>query len=301
MAADEPFAIGVDVGVTHVKAVAVTRGGVELHRATTDTDAARSDWPGRVRDFLRTIEATLGPAGAVGLAAPGIAAPHGRFISCMRGRLEEVQGLDWTAFLDRPVPVLNDAQAALLGEVWLGAAKGHENVALLTLGTGVGGALLVDGRLLRGALGRAGHLGHISLDPDGKPDVGNTPGSLEDAIGNCTIAARTGGRFTTTHDLIAAHERGDDAAATEVWLRSVKALAAGVASIINVADPEVFIIGGGIARCGDTLFRPLGDMLDHFEWRPNGARVKIVPAALGEYAGAIGAAWNAVQMLSPSG
>lgn len=293
---NEPYAIGCDIGVTHVKLVAVSPAGDVLSRRQIDTLADRPDWPGRVREVIAAMEQMNGPAKWVGLAAPGLAAPHGRFISWMRGRLSEVQGLDWGEFLGRPAPVLNDAQAALLGEVWQGAAKGSRNVMLLTLGTGVGGALMVDGLLLKGRLGRAGHLGHISLDPDGPPDIVNTPGSLEDAIGNCTVEARSDGRFTTTHDLYAAHQRGD-AGATAVWARSIKALAAGVASLVNVADPEVVILGGGIARAGAALFDPLNALLDEFEWRPHGQRVKVVPAVLGEYAGALGAAWNAIRGL----
>src|SRR5436190_1000036 len=83
-----------------------------------------------------------------------------------------------------------------------------QNVRLLTLGTGVGGAAMVDGRLLRGHLGQAAHLGHTTLDPEGPPDCVGTPGSLEVAIGNCTIQERSRGRFQTTHDLIAAHRKG---------------------------------------------------------------------------------------------
>ena len=79
---------------------------------------------------------------------------------------------------------------------------------------------MVDGKLLRGHIGRAGHLGHMSLDPDGTPDICGAPGSLELAIGNATILERSGGRFQTTHDLLAAHEAGD-ATATAVWLKSV--------------------------------------------------------------------------------
>lgn len=290
----EPYAIGCDIGVTHVKVVTVSPGGEVLSRRQIDTLADRPDWPGRVRDVIAATEQAHGPAAWVGMAAPGLAAPHGRCISWMKGRLGEVEGLDWGEFLGRPARVLNDAQAALLGEVWQGAAKGSQNVMLLTLGTGVGGALMVDGRLLKGHIGRAGHLGHVSLDLDGPPDIVNTPGSLEDAIGNCTLSARSGGRFETTHDLYAAHQRGD-AFATELWTRSIRALAAGVASLVNVADPEVVIIGGGIARAGAALFDPLNALLDQFEWRPHGQRVRVVPAALGEHAGALGAAWNAIR------
>ena len=288
-----PFSIGCDIGVTNVKMACVSRAGTVLARRMADTDAASADWPIRVKRHVEELESEYGGAESVGVAAPGVAHPSGSCIWWMAGRLEEVQGLDWTDHLKRggDVPVLNDAQAALLGEAWLGAARGSRNAAMLTLGTGVGGALLVDGHLLRGAAGRAGHLGHISLDVDGPPDVTNCPGSLEHAVGNVTLAERTGGRFSSTHELIAAHQRGDPGA-TAVWLRSVRALAAGVASIINVADPEVFVIGGGIARAGPALFEPLNAYLGEYEWRPHGRRVRVVPAELGEYAGAIGAARN---------
>src|SRR5207237_7988665 len=167
------------------------------------------------------------------------------------------------------VPVLNDAHAALLGEAWVGAARGFQNGSMLTLGTGVGGAAMVDGRLLRGQIGRAGHLGHSSLDPDGPPDCAGTPGSLEVAIGNCTVQQRSRGRFQTTHELIAAHLKGD-AEATAVWRKSVKALAAAVCSFMNILDPEAVLIGCGIARAGNALFDPLRQFLGPIGWRPLG-------------------------------
>ena len=292
-----PYAIGVDVGVTNMKSVCAAADGGVLSRQTIPTEADRPDWPHRVKAHIQAIEDQRRESARwLGLAAPGMASPDGSCIAWMQGRLGEVEGLKWGEFLDRPAPVINDAQAALLGEVWTGAAKGATNAVLLTLGTGVGGALMVDGRLLRGHLGRAGHLGHISLDPDGGKDVTNTPGSLEEMIGDYTLPRRSGGRFKTTEDLVTAFKQGDADAST-VWLKSVKALAAAVASLVNVADPEVVIIGGGIASAGPALFVPLAKMMDEFEWQPHGRRVRIVRAMLGEYAGALGAAYNAIQQL----
>ena len=298
MSEPRPYAIGIDIGVTNVKCVCVSPDGEILSRQSIPTHAGTPDWPSGIKNLVASIEQDRGPAMAIGLAAPGIAAPNGSCIWWMQGRLDAVQGLDWTRFLGRssPVPVLNDAHAALLGEVWLGAAKGSRNVMLLTLGTGVGGALMVDGHLLKGHIGRAGHLGHISLDPDGPRDIVNTPGSLEEAIGNCTIHRRSGGKVESTHDLIAAYQSGDKDAA-KIWLRSIHCLVVGIASLINVTDPEVLIIGGGIAAAGDALFKPLEAELEKFEWRPHDQRVRIVPAVLGEYAGAIGAARNSMRKI----
>ena len=156
---------------------------------------------------------------------------------------------------------------------------------------------MVDGRLLRGHIGRAGHLGHSSLDPEGPPDCAGTPGSLEVAMGNCTLRERSRGRFQTTHDLIAAHLKGDTEA-TAIWLKSIKALAASVCSFINILDPEAVILGGGIARADRALFEPLQLFLEPIEWQPVGQRAKIVPAQLGEFAGAIGAASNGLKAAS---
>jgi len=292
------FALGIDLGGSSVKAIAVTPEGKLLGETNASFDAnERFDWARRIQRIVQDAEAEQGrPAHAIGISAPGFAAADGRSIAVMPGRLQGLEGLNWTEFLKspQPVPVLNDAHAALLGEAWLGAARGFKNVFMLTLGTGVGGAAIVDGRLLKGAVGRGGHLGHISLDIDGPRDVCNMPGSLEVMVGNCTIEQRSGGRFKTTHELIAAHERGDKQA-TEVWLRSVRALGTAVASLINVLDPEAVIIGGGIARSGAALFEPLEKFVRDTEWNV-GASVKILPAQLGELAGAYGAAWNALNV-----
>jgi glucokinase len=292
----EPYAIGIDLGATRVKAVVVTAGGDLLREDPFDTGDAEGVWRDRIKRYVSRVESERGDAEWIGVAAPGLAAPDGRSIAWMQRRLADVQGFDWTAHLGRRriVPVLNDAHAALLAELWRGVAVAARNAVLLTLGTGVGGAIVCDGRLLRGQLGRAGHLGHLSLDPDGSRDIVNTPGSIEDAIGDHTVHARTAGRFASTAALVAAHRAGD-ANASRVWLRSVKALAAAIASVVNAVDPELVLIGGGIAQAGPALFDPLARFLDDFEWRPGGARVRVVPAALGEWAGALGAARYAMQ------
>ncbi len=289
------YFLGIDLGGSSVKAVAVTRTGEALQRENVAFDPERPmHYAETIRDLVARLASQFGgPAGAIGLSAPGMAAKDGRSIASLPGRLGGLAGLDWSQYLGTPflIPVLNDAQAALLGEVWLGAARGSQNAILLTLGTGVGGAALVDGRLIRGHTGKAGHLGHTCLDPDGPPDICGAPGSLELAIGNCTIGRRGGGRFANTHELVQAHLAGD-AFATGVWRESVQALAGAIISFTNILDPEVVIVGGGIARAGEALFPLLREFVARGEWRVCGHEARILPAQLGEFAGAFGAAWN---------
>jgi glucokinase len=291
------YALGIDLGGSSVKAIAVSTEGQLLDHCNLGFDAgAGMDWAAKIADVARTLQSVVGPpADFIGVSAPGLAARDSRSIAHMPGRLQGLEGLIWADHLQssRPVPVLNDAQAALLGEAWLGAAQGFHDVILLTLGTGVGGAAMVDGRLLRGHIGRAGHLGHTCLDVHGPPDVCGTPGSLEVAIGNCTIRERTSGRFLSTHDLVNASLAGD-AEATRVWDQSLHALACAVVSFINLFDPAAVIIGGGIARAGKVLFDPVRSAVSRMEWRPGGHAAQILPAQLGELAGAYGAARHAM-------
>jgi glucokinase len=286
-----PWILGLDLGGTRLKALCLTPEGVAIARTTVPSGG--DDWKQSVKQCVDQLLETHGAPLSIGVAAPGLPARDERSIGHMPGRLTGLVGLDWQEFLgfEKPVPVLNDAHAALLGEVWVGAAKSLHDVILLTLGTGVGGAALTNGKLLRGHLGRAGHFGHISIHADGPPDIVNTPGSLEDAVGNHSLHARSGGRFHSTTDLVAASKAGD-AQAAALWQITIRDLAAGIVSLINVFDPEAVVLGGGIAEAGDDLFLPLAAEMERVEWRPLGHGVPILRAALGEWAGAFGAASN---------
>lgn len=291
------IALGLDLGGSSLKAVAMTAEGEILHQLNRSFDITiPMDWAEKVKEAVIDLNQFLAvPSAVIGLAAPGLVAANTRAIAYMPGRLEGLENFDWTEFLNapQPIPVLNDAQAALLGEVRGGAAQGETNVILLTLGTGVGGAAMVDGHLLRGAIGRAGHLGHVSLSANLPLNTTNCPGGLEYEIGNYSIGQRSEGRFLNTHDLVKAYEAGDPFAA-KVWLYSIECLARAVTSFINILDPETVLIGGGIAGAGRSLFDPLETALRPIEWAAGGHRVRIKPARLGEFAGAIGAAWNAL-------
>jgi glucokinase len=288
--------IGIDLGGTQIKAALLDDTGTLLAQQTAPTrDGQREGehpaWAVGVRDIVSQWESAHGRADAIGVAAPGMPALDGRTIRSMPVRMDGLEGFDWGLWLDRPggVPVLNDAHAAIIGEAWRGAARGRRHAVMLTLGTGVGGAAIVDGRLLRGASGRAGHLGHISLDTHGPIGILRTPGALEELVGECSLRVRTAGRFTTTRELLEAAMSGDSAA-RDAWLTSVRALACALVSFVNVFDPEVIILGGGVTEAGDLLWGPLNRELDELEWRPGGQQVPIVRAELGGWAGAYGAA-----------
>jgi len=290
-----PWFAGIDLGGSRIKAVVVDSEGRMLEDATIPFEDRDQQWAQLILEWVQDLRARRGWPTGLGLCAPGLASLDARCIVHMPGRLLGLEGLDWARHLGFPgrVPVLNDAHAALLGEAWIGAAQGLRNVTMLTLGTGVGGAALVDGRLLRGHLGRAGHLGHITLDWQAANDDVGTPGSLEMLIGTKTLRVRSQGRHGNTKDLVAAALRGD-LAALGVWNDSVDALAIGINSLINVLDPEAVILGGGIAQAGRPLFDRLEATLNRHEWRPMGHRVRLLPAALGDQAGAYGAAYHAI-------
>lgn len=291
--------IGIDIGGTNIKAALFSaETGECLSRRTTPTGDGdkvgdKPAWADGVQLLVEEFERECsGDRLPVGISAPGLAKRDGSCIAWMPGRMAGIENFIWADFLQRKATVLNDAHAALLGEVWQGAAKGARDVLLLTLGTGVGGAAMSDGRLLTGHTGRAGHFGHISLDPLGRPTIAGTPGGLEDAIGNASVKERSQGKFSSTRELLEAVKEGDEFA-IEVWRRSMRALAAGMTSLINSFDPETFILGGGIAAgAGEVLLSPLAGFLYEMEWRPGGHQVKVALAELGEWAGTYGAAWQ---------
>ena len=288
---EPPVSIGIDIGGTRIKAVSVQPNGKVLSKRIEPSANCVETLIIAIRSLVDELAADDIP---IGVSAPGIASRDNRSIAWMRGRMEAVEGLDWQTRLGRKIWALNDGHAAAIAENWIGAARGARHSVLLTLGTGVGGGVIVDGCLLQGATGRAGHLGHITLDMNSRPDIVGMPGSLEDCIGYHNLLERSGGRFRDTAELVQAAGAGDSNA-YECWRRSVRGLAIGIASLVNAFDPEVVVLGGGIAECGPPLFEPLQQYLNEVEWRPSGVPVRIAAASLGELAGAIGAARFAAQ------
>lgn len=290
------LAIGIDVGGTNIKGVLINKNGEVLKKVTKETDKKSILWRDTTLRVLHELEGGKLDNLPIGLSAPGLANETQDAIACMPGRLDGLEDLKWADFfkVDK-VNVLNDAHAALMAEYTFGVAKGTANFVMLTLGTGVGGAIMINGSIYKGFNGIAGHFGHMSLDANSsKSGITNMPGSLEDAVGESTIFLRSGGKFETVKEMVDAYNNGDHLA-EQLWMKSVKELAIGICSICNILSPEKVIIGGGVANAKESLFEPLDTFMDMYEWRPNGTKTIIKRAKFHEYAGAIGAAAFAFQ------
>lgn len=289
-------AIGIDVGGTRIKSVVIDDTGKILHENSQETnDGKDGEWQIGVAAAVRVFSSILKDEKIkVGISAPGLPDTGNRYISCMPGRMKGLENFNWSEYIGKPAYVLNDTVSALMAEAKFGAAVNKKNVAMLTLGTGVGGAILIDGKPYQGAMNKAGHFGHMVVNDEGEIDITGMPGSLEDCIGNCTIKKRTGGKFNSTEALLTAYAAGDEFA-KEVWLKSVKQLGISLASIANILSPELIVLGGGITSADDHLFVPLKKFMEQYEWRPTGATTPIVKATYSDLAGAIGAACFAME------
>lgn len=192
-----------------------------------------------------------------------------------------------------PTTLENDANCAAVGEAWLGAARNMANFILLTLGTGVGGGIFINGKLFTGSYGAAGELGLITLDPHGHPCNSGNNGSLEQ---HCCIRAikRLTGKEPMELEKLA---QAGDRVSLEFWQQYGATLGAGLASLVYVLTPEAIILGGGISAAAPLFFPTVQSEIERRVHPSSRVGLKLLPAKLGNSAGAIGAAklaWNLV-------
>jgi glucokinase len=193
----------------------------------------------------------------------------------------------------RPATLENDATAAAAGEHRWGAGAGVSNMVYLTISTGVGGGVVIDGRLYRGSMGNGGELGHVTVDWHGRPCRGcGRRGCLEAYVSGTSIAerAREAGLSYGTAEDVAAAARAGDAGAKALWDETVEALACGVTSIVNLFEPELVVIGGGVSRSGEQLIGPVRELVRASTMKPAGEKADIVASAFGDQVGVVGAA-----------
>ncbi len=284
--------IGIDLGGTNIKGIIVNKNGEVLMQHYIPTqDSEDASWRANVKEMVVFLKNSLQkPILGIGLSAPGLPNEQNTCIAFLPNRLNGLENFMWGEYLGETTYVINDAHAALMAEVKFGVAKDKKNVVLFTLGTGVGGGILINGQLYQGLSQMAGHLGHITVDAsdDTKSIVGMV-GSLEYAIGNYSISQRTHGKFSSTWELVEAHRKGDFFA-TYIWLSSVRKLAIAMCSLINALSPEMVVLSGGITLADNALYEPLKSFMDLYEWQPGGKKTEIAQAYFGDMAGAIGAA-----------
>lgn len=296
-------ALAVDIGGTKFAAALVTQRGeiVSAHRMPNPQGA---DPAALLHALEAAIDAVLhavglAPAQARRLAGMGLAtaAPLDRAAGTvspvnipawrsfpLRDRLRERYGLD--------VRMFGDAVAVAVGEHWRGAARGRHNVLGMVVSTGIGGGVILDGRVVPGTTGNAGHIGHVSVDPSGPVCVCGGTGCLEAIASGTNISAWARAQGSTAPDTAALADgaRRGDPIALAAFRRAGEAIGLAVAGAVTLLDLEVVVIGGGVAAAGPLLFDPVGDAYARYAGLGYAASPRVVPALLGGNAGLIGAA-----------
>ena len=309
-------AIGIDVGGTKINAFRVARDGTIAERTSRPTPA--DDEAATLSAMVELARALTTPdVIAVGVGAAGM-------IDAKEGVLRFAPNLAWRNLpiaermrdaLGLPCQVDNDASMAAYGEFRFGAGRGYRHLLLVTVGTGLGGGIVADGRLFRGANGFAAEIGHIIVEPGGPLcGCGNrgcweqvAAGRAIDRMGreeareheHSVLRRLAGGDpDAVTGKLVTRAAKEGDVAATAILAETGRRLGQGIAGLVNVLDPQVVVVGGGAIVAGDLLLDPArAAFLDAVEGSGYRPRVPIVPAELGNDAGAVGAATLALEEL----
>ena len=281
---------GIDVGGTALKLGQFDRQGNCLQTLTVPTPQPST--PDAVIEAIVAAMETLDPqqeSKAISLGTPGPADSAGRvaLVAINLAHWRNVPLADrLEALTQRPVVIANDANCAGLGEAWKGAGQQFQNLVMLTLGTGVGGAIILNGQLYVGPNGLAGELGLITLNPNGPPCNSGNTGSLEQYVSIQAIQRDTGLEPKVWGDRA---EQGDPLA-LEFWQNYGRTLAAGLASIAYILTPEAIVFGGGISASAPYFLPALQEELYRRVLLSSPETLPVLPAQLGNQAGMVGAA-----------
>jgi len=310
-----PCALAVDLGGTNLTCGLVDRQGRVLERLHRPSLADRSadEIAANLGDALGQVLAVSGVDAAspigIGIGAPGIVYPDLGVIH-RAGNFPAIQDLPLARIvgerLGLPVRLHHDVDMAVLAERRLGAGRGKRHIACITVGTGIGMGLILNGRLYSGSHAGAGNLGHLVLEADADPAAWGTRGYLEDrasgpAVRAAAMEAVRDGSPTSLRDrcggdperldarMVFEAAREGDPSSTRIVARVAHLLGVAIANLVNLLEPEVVIVGGGVAQAGDALFRPLTETARAYVCPFLRDSLHIVPAQLGEEAGLIGA------------
>ena len=296
------YSIGVDLGGTNLRAAAVDRNGkiLEKHSQSTDMTRGRDEVIDDIVGGINTVRQKIGSASR--LAGVGIGVPG--FILIEKGYITNSNNLpvlenfplrdEIERRLGAPIILENDANAAALGEKWMGAGKDVDNLVLLTLGTGIGGGIISEGRVLHGEVGMAAELGHITIDPNGNPCGCGNFGCLEKIASATAVEAMSDlmsvGVHLTSLQVYEKAVEGDEKAKM-IFRQMGWALGVGIANLINIFNYPLYLLSGGMLPAWD-MFAPF--MLEEIRRRSftfRNTQTRVERATLGNQAGLIGAAY----------
>jgi glucokinase len=311
--------VGIDIGGTKLLAVAATANGEIVAQRRQPTASGPDAILAAICAVVDDLVAAQPGVRAVGVGLPGLVDLDGvvHYAPNLPGFVGVRAREHLAARCPVPVVVDNDANVAALGEVLHGAARGRREVLVVTLGTGIGGGLIVNGEEYRGGHGMAAEIGHFTVDPNGPPCACGERGHWESVASGTALGRRArewaargdapgvlalaGGNV----DAVTGHEVGQAAAAGQADALAILAehardVAVGLGGLINILDPEVVVISGGLIDLGDYLLGPLRAVLpEYVEAAARRPMPPVLPAALGEQAGAVGAAALARTLLPP--
>ena len=308
------YIVGIDLGGTNIVAGTVAEDGSEVLGVVSQPTRAAAGADVVIDRIIATARASMAQAKGKTIAGVGIGSPGP--LDTKSGVVLLTPNLGWTNMplrdrvadaLHLPTALDNDANCAVFGEWWRGAARGAKHVVGLTIGTGIGGGIVLDGAIYHGVSDIAGEFGHMTINADGRRCNCGNDGCLEAYASGPAIAARAvegltagaesrlpgyvGGDLSTltAQTVFQAAKDGDEFAA-EVVHETAHLLGAGVASIINIFNPEIVVICGGVTQAGDTLFVPLRSEVKRRAFKPAVDVCQILPGTLPGTAGVYGAA-----------
>lgn len=308
------YVVGIDIGGTNIVVGTVAEDGSELVGLVSEPTIADQGAEAVLGRIVKLARASIAAASGKKIAGVGIGSPGP--LDTRTGIVLLTPNLGWTNFpvrdrvaeaLGLPATLDNDANCAIFGEWWRGAARGVQHVVGLTIGTGIGGGIVLGGEIYRGASDMAGEVGHMTIDLNGRRCKCGNYGCLEAYASGPAIAARAvegiqagvdtglpkyvqGDLSKITAQLVYEAANDGDEFALEVVHDTAHFLGAGVANIINIFNPQVVVICGGVTLAGERLFSPLRSEVRRRAFKPAVDVCRIVPGELTGTAGVYGAA-----------
>ncbi len=299
--------VGIDLGASKIALSLVDSADTLLasRRFATESSLGPERAVGRIADAIAEMEAETGRrAEAVGACAPGP-------IDIERGWILDPPNLGWqhipfrqmlTDAVKRPVALEHDAKAAALGEFHAGIGKqrGARDLMFIIVGTGVGGAVILDGQLYRGRTNSAGEIGHITLNRAGALGSSGVPGCVESYMSGPELSkhyqTRTGESGVASAEIVA-RARAGDADALAILTDAGDALGAAIATFAMLVDVDLYVVGGSVSRAGDLLLAPARAAFPKYAFKSVAARLSVYATELGETGPILGCAWQARQLV----